>query len=213
VLLENAWIIPGLTFASFWLILFFGKRLPRGGSEIAIGAVGLAFVLACAMAVQWADRPADLIVEHGGSSAVEGSGDAGHSDEEALTAGLAPVGGPDVVSVTEAEGGAEGEAPEGIRAAVVSNYTWFEVGDVKITVGTFVDGFTVVMLFVVALISLLVHVFSTNYLQGDVRFTHYFAGLSLFTTGMFLLVVSSSLLQMLFGWEMMGLCSFMLIGH
>ena len=211
MLLENAWVIPGLTFASFWLILFFGKRLPRGGSEIGIAAVGLTFVLACVMVVQWADRPADLVVERAGGERVVEVADVAAGDvEEALAAGLAPAGGPGIVSVTAAEAG---EEPEGIRAAVVSNHTWFEVGEVKITVGTFVDGFTVVMLFVVALISLLVHVFSTNYLQGDVRFTHYFAGLSLFTTGMFLLVVSSSLLQLLFGWEMMGLCSFMLIGH
>jgi NADH-quinone oxidoreductase subunit L len=230
VLLENAWIIPGLTFASFWLILFFGKRLPRGGSEIGIAAVGLAFVLACGMVVQWADRPADLIVEHGGGEHAEEEGEHSESEgggaeqggdhaeeeeeegehEEALAAGLAPPGGVDVVPAAAA---AEGEEPEGIRDAVVRNHTWFEVGDVKVTVGTFVDGFTVVMLFVVALISLLVHIFSTNYLHGDVRFTHYFAALSLFTTGMFLLVVSSSTLQLLFGWELMGLCSFMLIGH
>jgi NADH-quinone oxidoreductase subunit L len=231
VLLENAWIIPGLTFASFWLILFFGKRLPRGGSEIGIAAVGLAFVLACGMVVQWADRPADLIVEHGGGEHAEEEGEHSESEgggaeqggdhaeeeeeeegehEEALAAGLAPPGGVDVVPAAAA---AEGEEPEGIRDAVVRNHTWFEVGDVKVTVGTFVDGFTVVMLFVVSLISLLVHVFSTNYLHGDVRFTHYFAALSLFTTGMFLLVVSSSTLQLLFGWELMGLCSFMLIGH
>ncbi len=53
-----------------------------------------------------------------------------------------------------------------------------------IKVGTHVDGFTVVMLFIVALISLLVHVFSTNYMHDDVRYTHYFAVLGLFTTGM-----------------------------
>ena len=80
MLLENAWIIPGLTFASFWLILFFGKRLPRGGSEIGIAAVGLAFVLACGMVVQWADRPADLIVEHGGGEHAEEEGE--HSESE-----------------------------------------------------------------------------------------------------------------------------------
>ena len=225
MLLENAWIIPGLTFASFWLILFFGRRLPRGGSEIGIAAVGLAFVLSCAMVVQWVDRPTDLIVEHGGSEGSEEHAEEGGEEEHAeeggaeeeehaagaaLSGGLAPVGGPAVVAVAAA---AEGEEPEGIRAAVEETWTWFEIGEVEVTVGTFVDGFTVVMLFVVSLISLLVHVFSTNYLHGDVRFTHYFAALSLFTTGMFLLVVSATTLQLLFGWELMGLCSFMLIGH
>ena len=52
-MLENAWIIPLLPAASFVLILFFGKRLPRKGSEIGIAAVGLAFVLALVVNVQW----------------------------------------------------------------------------------------------------------------------------------------------------------------
>jgi NADH-quinone oxidoreductase subunit L len=63
------------------------------------------------------------------------------------------------------------------------------------------------------MISFLVHVFSTSYMHGDQRFTHFFAALSLFTTGMYVLVTASGTLQALFGWEMMGLCSFMLIGH
>ncbi|MHB8671728.1 MAG: NADH-quinone oxidoreductase subunit L [Acidimicrobiales bacterium] len=84
---------------------------------------------------------------------------------------------------------------------------------VSIRVGVHVDGLTVAMLAVVTLISLLVHVYSTEYLRDDRRYTHYFAALNLFTAGMLLLVVSSETLEMLFGWETMGLCSFMLIGH
>ncbi|MDQ3106498.1 MAG: NADH-quinone oxidoreductase subunit L, partial [Actinomycetota bacterium] len=84
---------------------------------------------------------------------------------------------------------------------------------IKISAGTTADGLAVAMVFVVSLISLLVHIFSFSYMHGDVRFTHYYAALSLFTTGMFVLVTSSNTLQALFGWELMGLCSFMLIGH
>jgi NADH-quinone oxidoreductase subunit L len=69
------------------------------------------------------------------------------------------------------------------------------------------------MLVVVTLISLLVHVFSTDYVAGDRRYTHYFAFLSLFTASMLFFVLSENTLQMIVGWELVGLCSFALIGH
>ncbi len=69
------------------------------------------------------------------------------------------------------------------------------------------------MMFVVTLISLLVHIYSTEYMRGDRRYTYFFATLSLFTASMLLLVVADNTLQMLVGWELVGLCSFMLIGH
>ena len=75
------------------------------------------------------------------------------------------------------------------------------------------DGPAVMMLFVVTLISLLVHVYSTDYVGGDRRYTHYFAFLSLFTASMLGLVMSESTLQLLTCWELVGLCSFALIGH
>ncbi len=79
--------------------------------------------------------------------------------------------------------------------------------------GIQIDGLSVLLLFVVTLVSLLVHVYSTAYLAGDRRYTHYFAALSLFTTSMLTLVVAHNTLQLLVGWELVGLCSFMLIGH
>jgi NADH-quinone oxidoreductase subunit L len=193
--LENAWVIPALTFVSFWLVILFGRRLPRGGSEIALAAVGLAFLLSCVAVGQWIDRPT-VHPEAGG--AVAGA--------EAAE----PVGGGAAAEPAEA---AEEEEAHPLREAVERTWTWYRVGDVEITVGTHIDGFAVVMLFVVTTISLLVHVFSTNYMEGDVRFTHFFAFLSLFTTGMTLLVVASSTVELLVGWEIMGLCSFALIGH
>ncbi|MDP9451874.1 MAG: NADH-quinone oxidoreductase subunit L [Actinomycetota bacterium] len=211
-MLESIWVIPAVTFASFWLILFFGKRLPKHGAEIGIAALGIAFVLSCVAVVEWNARPADEVVEAGHETGAleEGHGgaevdDEGHALGEVQTLALE--------SAVEAEGGEGEHEAEPIRSAVERNLTWFSFGGVDVTVGTAVDGLTVVLLFTVALISLLVHVFSTNYMHGDVRFTYFFAALSLFTTGMLLLVVSSSLLQALFGWELMALCSFMLIGH
>ena len=55
-MLEYAWIIPAIPVLSFVLILFFGKKLPKGGSEIGIFAVGSSFVLACITAIQWFQR-------------------------------------------------------------------------------------------------------------------------------------------------------------
>ena len=96
---------------------------------------------------------------------------------------------------------------------VVRTVTWFQNGSINFEMGTVLDGLSALMLFVVTAISLLVHVYSTEYLHGDERFTHYYAFLSLFTASMLFYVLSSNTLQMLVGWELVGLCSFVLIGH
>ena len=93
------------------------------------------------------------------------------------------------------------------------NVTWFETGGVTVKVGTLVDGLSALMLVVVTFISLLVHIFSTDYVAGDRRYTHYFAFLSLFTASMLFFVIADNTLQMIVGWELVGLCSFALIGH
>ena len=69
------------------------------------------------------------------------------------------------------------------------------------------------MLFVVTVISLLVHIYSTDYVSGDRRYTHYFAFLSLFSASMLFFVLSENILQTIVGWELVGVCSFALIGH
>ena len=69
------------------------------------------------------------------------------------------------------------------------------------------------MLFVVTLVSLLVHVYSTDYVAGDRRYTHFFAFLSLFTASMLGLVMAKTTLQLIVCWELVGVCSFVLIGH
>ena len=75
------------------------------------------------------------------------------------------------------------------------------------------DGPAVMMLFVVTLVSLLVHVYSTDYVGGDRRYTHFFAFLSLFTASMLGLVMAKTTLQLIVVWELVGVCSFVLIGH
>jgi len=99
------------------------------------------------------------------------------------------------------------------RHAVTGHQTWFEIGGVEFGAGMHIDGLAVMMLVVVTFISLMVHVYSTGYMHGDRRYTYFFAALSLFTASMLLLVVSDNTLQLMIGWELVGLCSFMLIGH
>ncbi|MBV8461656.1 MAG: NADH-quinone oxidoreductase subunit L, partial [Acidimicrobiales bacterium] len=106
-----------------------------------------------------------------------------------------------------------GHGSDAVRPFIEHAYTWFKVGTTKITFGFHADGLAVTMLVVVSTISLLVHIYSTEYMRDDVRYTYFYAALSLFTCGMYVLVTAASTLQGLFGWEMMGLCSFMLIGH
>jgi len=101
----------------------------------------------------------------------------------------------------------------GGSAVVERSTTWFSNGRFDIDVGIHVDGLTVMMFVVVTTVSALVHVYSLEYLRGDQRFTYYYAALSLFTASMLNLVVADNLLQLIVGWELVGVCSFMLIGH
>ena len=95
----------------------------------------------------------------------------------------------------------------------VSQHSWFTWAQTEVKIGTIDDGLTSMMLFVVAFISLLVQIFSTSYMKNDARYTHYFAIVSLFTAAMQWFAISGNLLQAIIGWEVMGLCSFLLIGH
>ncbi len=160
--LDHAWVVPLLPALSFLAILFFGKRMPRKGSELGIAAVGASFVWSVGAAITWI----------------------GHRDA----------------------------AHEGV-AAIHRSVTWFHSGNVGYDAGILVDGLSVMMLFVVTAVSLLVHIYSTDYVSGDSRYTHFFAFLSLFSAAMLFFVLSDNLLQMIVGWELVGVCSFVLIGH
>ncbi|HEV3364994.1 MAG TPA: NADH-quinone oxidoreductase subunit L [Acidimicrobiia bacterium] len=152
---QKAWLIPLLPALSFLVILFFGKKLPKGGAESGILAVGLSFVLSVLVAVDW-------ITNH---------------------------------------------------TPVDQHWVWWHSGHFKITIGQHVDGLAAMMFVVVTFVSLMVHIYSTGYMHGDVRFTYFFAALSLFTASMLFMVLADNLLQLMVGWELVGLCSFMLIGH
>jgi NADH-quinone oxidoreductase subunit L len=78
--------------------------------------------------------------------------------------------------------------------------------------GMLVDGLTAMMLLLVTTVSLMVHIYSREYMHGEPRFTYFFSMLSLFTFSMLLLVISNNLLLAIVGWELVGLCSYLLIG-
>jgi len=159
--LEHAWLVPLIPAIAFFLIIFFGKRLPKGGSEIGLASMLAALVIAGGAGYQWID----LV---GSSEHVE----------------------------------------------AVSNTTeWFSVGGFHASIGSHIDGLAVVMLFLVAFISTLVQLYSTEYVRGDRRYTHFFAALTLFSSGMLTMVLAPNMVQLILGWEIMGLCSFLLIGH
>src|SRR6266545_3748953 len=97
--------------------------------------------------------------------------------------------------------------------ATSSSVSWFAIGPLHVEAGQFVDGLTAIMLIVVTGISLAVHVYSIGYMHGDVRFTWFYVVLSVFTAAMLDVVIADNLIQLLVGWEVMGLCSYLLIGH
>jgi NADH-quinone oxidoreductase subunit L len=156
IVTRNAWIIPAIPAITLVLIWWFGKRLPRGGSEIGITGMLVAAVLSYIVLTNY----------------IGGSG---------------PL--------------------------VVKQLQWFPYGlGAKLGLGMRIDGLTAVMFTVVTTVSLMVQIYSTGYMHGDKRFTWYFTALNLFTGSMLLLVISNNLLQLLIGWELVGVCSYLLIG-
>jgi len=91
-------------------------------------------------------------------------------------------------------------------------YTWFQVGQLNASVGFLVDRLTAMMLVVVSFVSLLVHVYTIGYMHEDPGYKRFFSYISLFTFSMFMLVMSNNFVQLFFGWEAVGLVSYLLIG-
>ena len=157
--LEHAWLIPVIPAVAFFLIIFFGKKMPRGGSEIGIASMLASLVIAAGTTYQW------IQWTH-------------HSEEP-----------------------------------VIKSVTWWKGGGFSFSIGQHIDGLAVMALLLVSFISTLVQIYSTEYVRGDRRYTHFFASLTLFSAGMLTMVLAPDMVQFILGWEIMGLCSFMLIGH
>jgi NADH-quinone oxidoreductase subunit L len=157
--LEHAWLIPVIPAVAFFLIIFLGKKMPRGGSEIGIASMVASLVISAGATYQW------IQWSH-------------HSEEP-----------------------------------VIKSVTWWKGGGFSFSIGQHIDGLAVMALVLVSFISTLVQIYSTEYVRGDRRYTHFFASLTLFSAGMLTMVLAPDMVQFILGWEIMGLCSFMLIGH
>src|SRR4051812_13883448 len=185
--LDHAWLVPFIPAVSFVIILLLGKKFPRHGAEVGVAAVGASFILSCGAVLQWINRVQNAEDAHGAKAVLGALGRSiGRLGEEGGEAHVLPV---------------------------IHQFTWFENAGAKLTVGTQIDGLAVMMMFVVTLISLLVHVYSLEYMRGDRRFTHFYAALSLFPASMVLVVVGAKTLQLVVGWGLVGGCPFLLQGH
>ena len=152
------WLVPLLPVLSFFVILFFGKRMKNRGHAVGIVAVG-----------------AGLLIS--------------------------------LIGFFELASG---------KGAVEKAWTWFEFAggeSLHLEFGMNYDFLTAVMFVVVCTISLLVQIYSTEYMHDDKRYTIYYAMLSLFTGSMLLMLIANNLLQLFIGWELVGVCSYFLIGH
>jgi NADH-quinone oxidoreductase subunit L len=91
-------------------------------------------------------------------------------------------------------------------------YAWLVSGDFKLAIGFLIDPLTATMLLVVTFVSLMVHIYTIGYMADDPGYTRFFSYISLFTFSMLMLVMSNNFLQLFFGWEAVGLVSYLLIG-
>ncbi len=104
---------------------------------------------------------------------------------------------------------------EDVRAGHVFNgpvYTWLLSGNARFDVGFLIDSLTATMMLVVTFVSLMVHVYTIGYMADDPGYQRFFSYISLFTFAMLMLVMSNNFLQLFFGWEAVGLVSYLLIG-
>ena len=94
-----------------------------------------------------------------------------------------------------------------------ASLSWIDMGAFKIDLGILVDNLTIVMLLIVTLVSSCTHIFSLEYMKGDVRYNRYYAYLGLFTFSMNGIVLADNLISMYMSWELVGVSSYLLIGH
>ncbi|OYT72379.1 MAG: NADH-quinone oxidoreductase subunit L [Chloracidobacterium sp. CP2_5A] len=102
---------------------------------------------------------------------------------------------------------------EGVRRVTERLGTWFSVGSFSADFGLVLDPLSGVMALFITGVGLLIHIFATGYMHGDDGYGRFFAALNLFVAAMLTLVLADNLLLMFVGWEGVGVCSYLLIGH
>ncbi len=206
-LLGLAWLLP---LASFVVILFFGPRMGphgRNAAWLATAAIVASFVLSLTAAGTW-------LSAHPVASHVDGGhADGGHVAEEGATEG-------------------HGGHAEAVPALAGDWYTLYEAGRLKLSLGWYIDGLTVLMFVVVTFIASCIHVYATGYMHDELhevtdhevhlaggghlhrpgRFHRFFQALSLFCFSMLGIVIAGNLAMVFVFWELVGICSWFLIG-
>jgi len=147
-----------LPLGAFLVQIFFGKRIPRDGDWVSIGAIVISLILSLIMFFSMLTRY-----------------DPGFSKD--------------------------------------ASFTWIDMGSFSIQLGFLVDNITIIMLLVVSLISTCTHIFSLKYMAGDIRYSRYYGYLGLFTFSMNGIVLANNLISMYMFWELVGVSSYLLIGH
>jgi NADH-quinone oxidoreductase subunit L len=183
--MEHAWLIALIPAVAFALIIALGKKMPFKGAEFGLVSIGASLVIATGAGIQWMQRTNSA--DHGGEAA------------QGMFNGVLRA--------------AEGAEAKPFIEPVVSQWVWWQNSGLEFGIGSHIDGLSILLLWLVAFISFLVQIFSLDYVRGDRRYTHFFAALTLFSSGMLVMVMASNMVQLILGWEIMGLCSFMLIGH
>ncbi len=175
--------VPLIPLCGYLLQIFFGRFLPRKGDWLLTGGM---FATMCITLYMFAKA-----MNH----AYSGGGHGGHDEHEALIG---------FFHESRHTGFKwswlfqTGEAPDSVR---------------NLTIGLLYDGLGAAMLAVVGVVSFFVHLFSMGYMQGDRRYHIFFANISLFTVAMLGLVLSDNIVFLFIFWEIMGLMSYLLIGH
>lgn len=215
---QYAWLVPVLPAAAALIIWLFGKRLAMGGALVGITAVGLAFLVSLGVAVDVFSANVDAVLtaeealhgdeEHGDEGA---TGDAGAVGDEARASVEVAAAGDTLIAAAEEE--AAVAVPEGAEAFLYeagTDITGME--QASFDAGIRIDGLAAMMFLLVTFVSLTVQVYSLGYMEGDSRFTWFYTLLSVFTMSMLILVISNNMMVLLVGWELVGVCSFLLIG-
>src|SRR6056297_2638928 len=187
--LENAWLTGLIPVIGFAVILFFGKKLPMKGAEVGIASMTATLVVAVGAGIQWMQR----------TNSAESNGDEAVGLIQAFGRSLPRA--------------AEGAEAEPFIAPVVKTWVWWQNSGLEFGIGSSIDGLAALLLALVAFITLLVQIFSLDYVCDDRRYTHFFASITLFSGGMLIMLMAENMVQLILGWEIMGLPSFMLIGH
>ncbi len=219
LLLLLAWLLP---LASFTVLVFAGPRLGRAGHKaayVATGAIGTSFVLSLIALGAWLGHHPLAASDHGSHAVAEAShdpGETGHSDNQAA----------------DHEEEVPHHEPATVAPIAGDWYTLAEFGSLRLTIGYYIDALTLGMFAMVTLIATCIHVYSFGYMHEELedvtdslastssgkplvrpgRFPRFFQYLSLFCFSMLGLVVAGNIAMVFVFWELVGICSYLLIG-